>query len=433
MHISFVRSVDLDEWTPQQLLTMKLGGNLNAAQFFRKYGVADGFKTEQKYTSRAAEMYKAHLSSLVANKMLSESQLEPESPCEAAAPAHGCGLDNLLMSYQPKEAGSSTIAREEAGASPSPEPEAVAVAVAGAPAPVVVVAAPPAPPVLVMEDRKPASKQSTTPREAGGLSTSNSLAVGMGELKLTTGTSSSSEAETPAPGAAAPTLMFKNPPRKTTAAKSMGARKLGARKMGDPASTGGGASMGTFEETEQQAKDAEAAAQQAAKVETDRKANDLNQFMGSTPRSGGRQDWAAPLPPSPVIHESLYKPSHGSASTEAGPIVSTGPLAARFSTAKGIGSDQLFGNDDETPDMRYERQTKLAAMSGNRAISSDMYFGNGEDPSQYGSSPYNVDSPDLNAVAEQAAERLRNVGQGVARGVGLLKDASSTFFDSLRG
>ena len=37
-------SVDLDEWTPQQILGMKLGGNLNAKTYFRKHGVADGFK-----------------------------------------------------------------------------------------------------------------------------------------------------------------------------------------------------------------------------------------------------------------------------------------------------------------------------------------------------------------------------------------------------
>ncbi len=38
VHLSFVRSVDLDEWTPQQVLTMRLGGNLNAGQFFRRHG-----------------------------------------------------------------------------------------------------------------------------------------------------------------------------------------------------------------------------------------------------------------------------------------------------------------------------------------------------------------------------------------------------------
>lgn len=84
--------MDLDEWTPVQLQTMKLGGNLNARNFFRKHGVApdakvgrgvasaaggpmmmtlrvcwhaDWLQAEAKYTSRAAEMYKTHLAKLV--------------------------------------------------------------------------------------------------------------------------------------------------------------------------------------------------------------------------------------------------------------------------------------------------------------------------------------------------------------------------------
>lgn len=161
--------------------------------------------------------------------------------------------------------------------------------------------------------------------------------------------------------------MYKNPPRKV-AAKSMGARKMGARKMGD--SNGGGAttgasSMGSFEETEKQAADAKAAAEQMAKdkeqAEKDRKANELSMFMnGGTPR---KNDWSAPLAPSPVIHD-LYGRGTTSSPSEPDPTVSTGPLAARFSTAKGIGSDQLFGDDEDTPEVRYERQTKLAGLGG---------------------------------------------------------------------
>lgn len=41
VHITFVRSVELDEWTPEQLKTMQLGGNGNAASFFRNNGVRD--------------------------------------------------------------------------------------------------------------------------------------------------------------------------------------------------------------------------------------------------------------------------------------------------------------------------------------------------------------------------------------------------------
>lgn len=36
-----IRSCDLDEWTAEQLEIMKLSGNGNAANFFKRHGVTD--------------------------------------------------------------------------------------------------------------------------------------------------------------------------------------------------------------------------------------------------------------------------------------------------------------------------------------------------------------------------------------------------------
>lgn len=41
VHITFVRSCDLDEWTAEQLTLMKLSGNGNARDFFKKHGVTE--------------------------------------------------------------------------------------------------------------------------------------------------------------------------------------------------------------------------------------------------------------------------------------------------------------------------------------------------------------------------------------------------------
>ena len=62
-------SVELDEWTPEQLKIMSLSGNGNAASFFRQNGVRDmHIKTEQKYNSGAARQYRAHLKKLLASE-----------------------------------------------------------------------------------------------------------------------------------------------------------------------------------------------------------------------------------------------------------------------------------------------------------------------------------------------------------------------------
>nr|XP_043627671.1 probable ADP-ribosylation factor GTPase-activating protein AGD8 [Erigeron canadensis] len=66
VHISFVRSTNLDSWTPEQLKMMSFGGNNRAQVFFKQHGWTDGGKIEAKYTSRAAELYKQLLSKEVA-------------------------------------------------------------------------------------------------------------------------------------------------------------------------------------------------------------------------------------------------------------------------------------------------------------------------------------------------------------------------------
>jgi ADP-ribosylation factor GTPase-activating protein 2/3 len=39
VHLSFVRSIDMDEWTEEQLKLMYEGGNAEARKFFKQYGV----------------------------------------------------------------------------------------------------------------------------------------------------------------------------------------------------------------------------------------------------------------------------------------------------------------------------------------------------------------------------------------------------------
>jgi ADP-ribosylation factor GTPase-activating protein 2/3 len=66
VHTTFVRSLDLDEWTQRQIDAMRLGGNGNCRAFFRKQNVTDMHgKIDKKYVSKAAQSYRQVLEKLV--------------------------------------------------------------------------------------------------------------------------------------------------------------------------------------------------------------------------------------------------------------------------------------------------------------------------------------------------------------------------------
>lgn len=59
-HVSFVRSTEMDKFSPEQLLRVELGGNGKARLFFRDHGVLDGKHIDYQ-TSRVAAKYRQHL------------------------------------------------------------------------------------------------------------------------------------------------------------------------------------------------------------------------------------------------------------------------------------------------------------------------------------------------------------------------------------
>ncbi|MCL7031904.1 hypothetical protein MKW94_014816, partial [Papaver nudicaule] len=72
-------STNLDSWTPEQLKMMSFGGNGRALTFFKQHGWTDGEKSETKYKSRAAELYKQLLAKEV-TKSSAEDVCLPSSP-----------------------------------------------------------------------------------------------------------------------------------------------------------------------------------------------------------------------------------------------------------------------------------------------------------------------------------------------------------------
>ncbi|KHG20724.1 putative ADP-ribosylation factor GTPase-activating AGD9 -like protein [Gossypium arboreum] len=118
VHISFVRSTNLDSWSTEQLKMMIYGGNNRAQVFFKQHGWSDGGKIEAKYTSRAADLYRQILSKEVAKSMAEETGL-PSSPVASQSPQAPNGPLNSKTDETPKE--SSLVGQEKVELPASPK------------------------------------------------------------------------------------------------------------------------------------------------------------------------------------------------------------------------------------------------------------------------------------------------------------------------
>ena len=88
VHITFVRSTQLDKWSYKQLKMMKVGGNGRGTTFFRKHGMANETKHLKKYSSRAAAMYKELIKTEAAKLSTAFSTIIQEEVASLSAPSN---------------------------------------------------------------------------------------------------------------------------------------------------------------------------------------------------------------------------------------------------------------------------------------------------------------------------------------------------------
>lgn len=106
-HISFVRSLQLDEWNEDQISLMSHGGNKKCKEYFRSLGL-DGLPIPQKYQTRAAHQYAQKLSQEAGVRFTKPAPISPTVP----SPSNPPESDNDEPIEPTKSTSKSSISRD---------------------------------------------------------------------------------------------------------------------------------------------------------------------------------------------------------------------------------------------------------------------------------------------------------------------------------
>ncbi|KXG54040.1 Arf GTPase activating protein [Penicillium griseofulvum] len=367
VHISFVRSTNLDQWQWEQLRVMKVGGNESATKYFQSHGGSAALAskdTKVKYTCNAAVKYKEELkrrAALDAQQYPGEvviTDVPAGTPSDGSSTPAGDAEDDFFSSWD----------------KPS-----------------------------IKRPSNPPSRTSTPPVVSRNSSPFlNAGASANGSRSKSPLSSSEEKSASPAPSAIRPTSVTRKTSTATAAKKGsvLGAKKapkLGAKKVA-------AADMIDFEEAERKAKEeaerieklgydpeAEQAEAEAKKTATaavpiaspipvspagksnDRNSGDVERLGMGVSRLGFGQVSKPAAPKKPTFGS--VGPAKPSPAEEA----ELAQTRTRFGTQKGISSDEFFGRDRFDPAAQSEAKERLRQFDSATSISSNSYFGRPED------------------------------------------------------
>ncbi|KAI8986249.1 hypothetical protein BD414DRAFT_536988 [Trametes punicea] len=356
VHISFVRSTNLDSWQLNQLRTMKVGGNASATEFFTKHGGAallSDSDTKKKYSSRIAELYKEELARRVKEDAAKyPDKVVVEGLTEAVAtPSSQAGDDDDFFSSWDKPVAAKPVA---APAKPTAPPViGRSASASGAPA---------APRTISSASLR---SNSTTPAGSRPAST-------LGTSRLNASTTSVTNSASAAP-------------------KKSKLGGLGAKK----------AAPVDFAEAERKAVEEAERIRQLGYDREREKAEEEERARLAAEKSAAAAKAKSPVtkstPSAPVAPKGNAQdmerlgmgmkrlgfgavPSAPAASTSAA-VEDDAPTYARekFGNQKAISSDMYFGRNSYDPNAIAEAQTRLQSFQGATSISSNQYFGRDEE------------------------------------------------------
>ncbi|KAJ3162126.1 ADP-ribosylation factor GTPase activating protein, ER-Golgi transport [Geranomyces michiganensis] len=399
VHVTFVRSTSLDEWSLDQLRTMKVGGNANAAEFFRQNGAGNLKEPKAKYTHRAAGLYKERLKKLVdedarkyPNKVVAESveaaNEGPGTPSKGAdffsdwddAGSGSAPSTPTLSAKQPSSTSPATLLQQPAAAPSAPAPVAVRAA-----------------PAMI----------STETAAAASLS-------GVDAMK------------SPAAGGAAPVLRANSGTNILRPTK----KGLGAKKA---------TKIVNFDEAERLAREEQERLKReedeaiARREEEERQRRNAPVVASTPSQPYGSNNANASRPPPKVSAEEAAMMerlgmgmgklgaggfgsvggfgSTGQASrapptasnTQYGGVEDNGDATKRFGTAKAISSDQYFGRGNYDEAASKEGRARLQNFAGRSGFGSAEYYGRDESQGAPGSRGGGGDPNDPMAILGESA------------------------------
>ncbi|KIJ45897.1 hypothetical protein M422DRAFT_206553 [Sphaerobolus stellatus SS14] len=421
VHISFVRSTNLDSWQLNQLRMMKVGGNQNAREFFTKHGGAallNDADTKKKYTHRVADMYKEEL----ARRVKEDAQRYPDgifvegleaALTPATATPNEGDEDDFFSSWDKPKA-------------PAPKPAVSALKPPGIGRPISAASSTPSTPTIPSISASPAPR--TTTSAAAGRPKLGATRIGS---SATSTTSSSRPAKLGAKKAAAP-INFEDAERRAReeeerikklgydrkreeeeeARKKAAEAELKAKEMGKPA-------PGSNKPTSTAASKAPIAAAQNKKGNS----QDMARLgMGMARLGFGSTATASAASSSKASSSRAVEDEHTYARDN-------------FGGQKGISSDMYFKRDAYDPAVVAEAQTRLQSFQGATSISSSQYFGRDEEEeaemrgggnnliSEPGSGLANVEAAARDLVSKVLANPdVQDVGDKIRSGALKLSD-----------
>ncbi|WFC94069.1 ADP-ribosylation factor GTPase activating protein, ER-Golgi transport [Malassezia brasiliensis] len=386
VHITFVRSTNLDSWTWQQLRLMKVGGNGAASDFFAAHGgsalLAPSTQGKEKYTSQVAALYKEELHRRALQDAAGLGLNAPFAIPGVASSGGAKGAKSADLDFF-DEWDAPAASSAAAPAAPDSVPVATDSASTGNASPALTQTSIPAPPLTETPLAQPSAVQVPRPVTSAAL---RGAGAGAGRR----------------PGALGAVRATNSP--------SLGAKPgklgLGVRKTGAAVNFDFDAAERRVKEEQAQAAEAARAAREAQQA-ADAAAEEAAQRMAAT---RAQEPVAAPAPaprvekPSPKANPNVDRLGMGFARLGLAQARNQAALKKAADTKKenlaAISSDQYFQRGGYDPNLSSEAQARLASFQGQTSISSNQYFGRDEDDEAADEMPERDDFADLEASAK---------------------------------